>query len=190
MAVGLPGQGIDGNADAGAVQILYGHGTGLQAANSQQLHRGLSFVAGSPSRGAAFGEALVCGDFDGDLFSDLAIGAPGSNNGAGSVTILYGAASGLTALGDLWSQDSSGVRGEAASGDEFGASLGAGDFNGDGFFDLAVGAPGDSVDGSRIGSVNILYGSADRLTAFAKRDAVSFRAFATSTALPGSRSRA
>jgi hypothetical protein len=164
LAVGLPGQAVDGNDAAGAVEILYGHGSGLRATNSQQLHRGLNFVAGSLGNGAAFGKAVVCGDFDGDLFSDLAIGAPGADGATGSVTVMYGSASGLTSLGDLWSQDSAGILGAAGADEDFGAALGAGDFNGDGYFDLAVGAPGDRIDGTRIGSVNILYGSAAGLT--------------------------
>jgi len=165
LAIGLPGQGVDGATGAGAVEILYGHRTGLRATGSQQLHRGLNFVAGSLGAGADFGRAVVCGDFNGDLFSDLAIGAPGSSDGSGSVTVMYGSAGGLTALGDLWSQGSSGVRGVARADEEFGSSLATGDFDGDGFFDLAVGSPRDRIGGTAIGSVNILFGSSNGLTA-------------------------
>ena len=48
--------------------------------------------------------------------------------------------------------------------ERFGAAVGAGDFNGDGFADLAVGAPGeDSKSAADIGVVNVLYGSASGL---------------------------
>ena len=52
--------------------------------------------------------------------------------------------------------------------DCFGYSLTAGDFNGDGRDDLAVGAPHEDTGASEIagaGAVNILYGSAAGLTA-------------------------
>jgi len=163
IAIGLPGQNLDGNSDAGAVEILYGGSAGLTANGSQQLHRGLSFVEGSLDPNAEFGAAVVCGDFNGDLYSDLAIGAPGAG-GEGSVTIMYGGASGLNSRGDEWSKDSPGIAGVGRPGDLFGAALGAGDFDGDGFFDLAVGAPNALVGGDNVGSVNVIYGSTGGLT--------------------------
>ena len=46
------------------------------------------------------------------------------------------------------------------AGDQFGAALVAGRFNGDRFWDLAVGAPGEDVGRDRdAGAVTILYGS-------------------------------
>lgn len=163
LAIGIPGQDLDGLVNAGAVEILYGGSNGLKANGSQQLHRGLSFVAGGLDAKAQFGASVVCGDFNADLYSDLAIGAPGDAD-EGSVTVMYGSPTGLKFRGDEWSQDSSGVAGVGRSGDRFGASLGAGDFDGDGFFDLAVGAPQSRVDGDAIGTVNVLYGSAAGLT--------------------------
>ena len=40
----------------------------------------------------------------------------------------------------------------------------AGDFNGDGYRDLAVGVPGEDFGAIDAGAVNVLYGSADRLS--------------------------
>ena len=148
--VGVAEVRIDG--DPGALLVMYGSAAGVSPAGHQYVVLDSGLTSGVFPTPPWSGE-LACGDFDGDLFSDLAIGAPGSNNGAGSVTIMYGSASGLTTLGDLWSQDSRGVRGVAAADEEFGAALSAADFDGDGFFDLAIGAPGDTVEGTRIGSV-------------------------------------
>jgi hypothetical protein len=63
----------------------------------------------------------------------------------------------------VWSQDSPGILGVGANDEGFGSALAAGDFDGDGFGDLAVGVPHDQKNGG--GAVNVLYGSAAGLTA-------------------------
>lgn len=78
--------------------------------------------------------------------------------------MLYGSPAGLTAAGNqLWSQDSPGIRG-STGGDAFGRSMAVGDFNGDGFGDLAVGVPSEEEGVSTAGAVNVIYGSAAGLT--------------------------
>lgn len=187
LAVGLPGQDVDGANGAGAVQILYSNDNGLKAAGSQQLHRGLGFVAGSLQPGARFGHSVVCGDFNADLYSDLAIGAPGSANNEGSVTIMYGSANGLKSLGQLWSQDTPGVVGSGAANEYFGTAVTTGDFDGDGYYDLAIGSPRDRIDGDDIGSVNVLYGSATGLRALGDQLWHQNSHGIKSTGLPGER---
>jgi FG-GAP repeat protein len=60
-------------------------------------------------------------DFNGDGADDLAVAAPGENNFAGVVHVLYGSGGGLSATGSqLWSQDSPGIAGVAESADFFG----------------------------------------------------------------------
>jgi hypothetical protein len=84
----------------------------------------------------------------------------------GAVNVLYGSkGAGLVSSGgQIWSQGV-GVTGIAGPGDLFGFSLAAGDFDNDGFADLAIGAPGSDVSGAAdAGSVNVLYGSANGIT--------------------------
>ncbi|HYL59241.1 MAG TPA: hypothetical protein VEU51_10245, partial [Candidatus Acidoferrales bacterium] len=113
------------------------------------------------------------GDFNGDGIGDLAIGIPDEDlsgqTDAGAVVVIYGsAASGLIPAGaagvpasQFWTQDSPGILDIAEAGDHFGAALAAGDFNHDGFSDLAIGVPGeDTSAGTDAGAVNIIYGSA------------------------------
>ena len=107
--------------------------------------------------------ANVVGDFNGDGADDLAIGVLESTGGA--VNVIYGTEAGLASLGNqLWTQNSSGILDASESGDRFGAALAVGDFDNDGFDDLAVGVPSESVGGIDLaGAVNVIYGSATGL---------------------------
>lgn len=79
---------------------------------------------------------------------------------AGAVNVIYGSSKGLTRTGNqLWSQDSGGVPGVAEHGDGF-ATPASGDFNADGFADLALGAPEEAIGArAKAGAVVVLYGS-------------------------------
>jgi hypothetical protein len=163
LAVGAPSDNIDGNADSGSVTVIYGTPTGLSTANSRLFSLGIDAIEGDLVGSENFGAALAVGDFDGDGFDDLAIGAPGetvSGVVAGAVHILYGSTGGLKVEGDQrFHQDSSGVNGVAAVGNKFGFALATGDFDNNGRDDLAIGVPGEDVGTmNNAGAVNILYG--------------------------------
>ena len=110
-------------------------------------------------------------DFDNDGFDDLAIGVRGESVGtvalAGAASVIFGSLSGLAAAGNrLWHQNVAGVAGVAECGDGFGNALASGDFDNDGFDDLAIGAPGEDVGAAaNAGAINLLFGSAAGLTA-------------------------
>jgi hypothetical protein len=170
LAIGV--QGEDGvlahTIDAGAVNVLYGSVDGLQAESPQNQFwsEGIAGVKGTPGYVDLFGYALAGGDFDADGYEDLAIGVHGKEvgrrDGAGAVNILFGSPSGLQATSpddQLWSQESAGVRDVAERGDGFGITLAAGDFNGDTYVDLSVGAEYEGKDFIYGGIVQILYGS-------------------------------
>jgi hypothetical protein len=156
LAIGVPGEDVSGVLDAGAVNILYGSAAGLTAAGDQVWHQDSAGVQDAAEEGDAFGTALAAGDHGGDGCADLAVGVPYEDLGstqvtvdAGMVQVIYGTAGGL-AIGNnqFWHQGVANVEGDIAAFDKFGYSLAAGDYNGDGSADLAVGVFGEAVGGN------------------------------------------
>jgi len=153
----------------GAVVILNGGSSGLNPANGSQVWT-LAGLTGSGSTSEFFGWALAAGDFNGDGKSDLAIDIPLGAFGptpanSGFVVVLYGSQTlGLTAAGSqFWNSASLGQT--AVKNDSFGLALAAGDFNGDGKSDLAVGIPLRDFNGlTDAGEVDVIYGSSTGLS--------------------------
>jgi hypothetical protein len=164
MAAGVPGEDVGDLADAGAVNVIYGTIWGLNSSGNQIWHQDVENVEGVAEAGDRFGASLAVGDFNNDGYDDLAIGVPGEAVGdiqeAGAVNILFGSANGLTASGDrLIHQDYSGVQEVAEAMDRFGAVLSTGDYDGDGYDDLAVGVANENLGGAQdAGIVQIFYG--------------------------------
>lgn len=132
--------------------------------------RDVAGVLGDSSCSDFFGASVAVGDFDNDGYDDVAIGTPGdavsSYAHAGSISVLYGSSSGLTASGDqMLHQDSAGVGDSSERWDLLGESLATGDFNCDGYDDLAIGVPHEDV-GTILdaGAVNVIYGSSGGLS--------------------------
>jgi hypothetical protein len=170
LAVGAVFEDVGSVGGAGAVNVLYGSAGRLTGAGSQLFSQDSPGVPGTAENGDQFGAALAAGDFDNDGFADLAVGVVhegvGGAIGAGAVNVLYGSAGGLTGSGSQqFSQGAGGVPGTAETGDEFGHALATGDFDNDGFADLAIGAPLETVASvEQLGSVNVLPGSVGGLT--------------------------
>ncbi|MEU5789095.1 FG-GAP and VCBS repeat-containing protein [Micromonospora purpureochromogenes] len=122
--------------------------------------------------GSGFGWALAAGDFNGDRYDDLAIGNmdeldPGNKSRAGGVWVIPGSSTGLVAdAAKHFGQSSPGVPDASEDQDWFGATLAAGDINGDAREDLAIGAYGEGIAGKPgAGAVTVLFGGATGLTA-------------------------
>jgi hypothetical protein len=149
---------------SGAVRVYYGHRHGLTSVGSEDIDQGS--IGEDSEDGDRFGAALAAGDFDDDGFADLAIGSPGEDRDAeddGTVAVLYGSAGGLVEAQagpavsfELLAQAHAGASAEEFDG--FGATLAAGDFNGNGVVDLAVGVPGEDDEAENDGMVVVFYG--------------------------------
>jgi hypothetical protein len=133
IAVGAPGQTVGSNFSQGQVVVFSGADGGVLGTVDDP----------APQANASFGEALsLVGDTDGDGTADLAVGAPGQNDGftaAGQVFVF----SGVTGPARLTLHDPN-----PHVLTSFGQTLAAlGDYDGDGVPDLAVGAPDHNVAG-------------------------------------------
>lgn len=172
-----------GLLNAGEVTITYGS-TSIDSPIHQMWDQNSLGMFAYARKDARFGGQLSVGDYNRDNFCDLAISAPGFNlqpdaGAKGAVNILYGSPNGLTihVAGDngrpvnpydaqRFDQDSPGISEVAEAGDSFGSALATGDINGDGFDDLIVGSPYESVQWApqsplirQTGFMHILYGS-------------------------------
>ncbi|MBN1814519.1 MAG: FG-GAP repeat protein [Anaerolineae bacterium] len=175
LVIGVPYEDYNIIEDAGIVHVLYGASGTLTTTTTEIWHQASTGIVGSSTEAYdQFGSALAIGDFDGDDYDDLAVGAPGQQIGdddnAGVVNVIYGSATGLTAVGNqVWRQGADGIIGSAEADDWFGYSLTSADFDGDGYDDLAVGVPYEDHNSATttiedMGGVNIIYGSASGLT--------------------------
>jgi hypothetical protein len=156
LAVGIPFDWSTQNP-YGAVQIHYGSADGIETVGSEILVEWLPWteIESCAAPNAQFGAALAAGNFDGDLFADLAIGEPFGClaqpllDSPGKVFVAHGSAQGLLPLtGYGISQRSEGIFGDPAPGERFGAALAAGDFDGDGRDDLGIGVPNEGDNGA------------------------------------------
>lgn len=152
----------------GSVSVYYGSATGLAATAAWTM-------AAAPDSGpvTCLGSGMGHGDFNGDGFTDLAIGDNCAAFSMGRVYIFAGGPMGLgrTVAGTLAGPDGRSAFGERVSG--------AGDVNNDGFADLIVGAP---LTGTatiiRSGAAHVYYGNAAGMPtlAWSARDRVMERA--------------
>lgn len=169
----------DGRTDfAAAYSGFDGSGTVLLRGTSSGLVRADGWYRETT------GHALVAGDFNADGYADLAYGNastdsdqeepryPIAHGVGGTVRIAYGGPQGPAGTRppvDI-SQETPGVpgdgTGDSEQDDRFGGALAAADINGDGYRDLAIGAPGEAIRTlTRAGAVTVLYGSRDGISA-------------------------
>jgi hypothetical protein len=167
LVMGVPEKDVSTERSAGAVMVFYGRSIGLTSSPHQQFDQHTAGILDQIEKEDHFGTATAIGDYNGDGYDDLAVGVPQedfdgkTNNGV--VNVIYGSPTGLQAADNqLLSLELIAINNlREANTAFFGTALAAGDFNRDGYGDLAVGAPGagwktiSSVTTTPIGAVQV-----------------------------------
>lgn len=153
--------------NAGGVQLVYGGPAGFTIAPT--ITQASPGISSAPKNGDVFGSEIALGFFNDDPYPDLVVSAPGEDvNGvsnAGQVHIISGGPNGPIADDTVIHQNSSGIKDRNETNDFFGEALATGDFDGDGFDDLAVGTPREDVNGHvDAGIINVIFGDGDGLS--------------------------
>lgn len=147
-----------GEVNEGAAFVFHGSASGIASGSVMAADAQIECNLVNCQMG--FGALASAGDVDGDGFDDIVLGAAGYSVGvppglpSGAAFVFHGSASGVS---------SGGVTSAATEwvvGLDFGSSVaGAGDLNGDGFDDVAVGAPVYSSPEDFEGAVFVFLGS-------------------------------
>ncbi len=161
LVVGAAYASPSGRSEAGTASVFLGSGAGIAAMPAAVREGG--------EAGDLFGGAVAsAGDVNGDGYADLVVGAfvasPGARRFAGTASVFHGSSSGVET-------GPAAVLEGGAMFDQFGGSIGsAGDVNGDGYADLAVGAYQASPGARRnAGTVGVFLGSELGITAIPTR---------------------
>jgi len=143
-------QDDQGGEYAGAVSIFLGPVEG-----SINLNRADAKLVGAHPGDYAGWAVAGAGDINRDGFDDVLVGGYGADIGAGSAWIVFGPIEGEQSLADA---DARILGGQPY--DYAGISVaGAGDLNGDGYPDIAIGAYGvDNVQYADVGAVYVFHG--------------------------------
>ncbi|GGW41703.1 hypothetical protein GCM10010320_21870 [Streptomyces caelestis] len=143
VAFSASGAYVSGKQDAGQLVVLYGTKTGVSSAKRSVISQNTTGTPGTAESGDVFGADSAYADFNGDGYDDLAVSSPledvGSDKDGGGVAVLWGSAQGITGKGVSIADAA------PTQHDRWGRNLAAGDFDGDGKADLAVGTTSNVV---------------------------------------------
>jgi hypothetical protein len=172
LVVGARNAEVGGAGSAGLVYALFGSwaGEGLAVDSHLEISQ-LVFDGGvgtAPEVGDRFGSAVAVGSLSDGARADFAAGTPVEGQSGlthtGCVHVGHHVAPGFDTVDNPEAEFLSARTGFASAplqqGAELGVALAIGDFNGDGWGDLAIGVDGFQLAGvGSVGAVQILYGA-------------------------------
>jgi Ca2+-binding RTX toxin-like protein len=172
FVVGAPGADLHGT-NSGAAYVVFGSASGLSSDfNLATLTGSNGFRISGGGAGDALGYSVQsAGDINGDGYDDIIVGAPFADAhgvDSGAAYVIFGKSGGFAADLDIAKLDGTNgfkLSGIAAGDHAGGAVSGAGDFNGDGYADLLIGADGSDVNGTDSGQAYVVLGHSGKFAA-------------------------
>jgi hypothetical protein len=162
VLVGAPDTDAGILQNTGAVHLLIGNPTTVSTVNAQ--HFDAAADGEFYQTNGKFGASVAVGDFfadDGEL--DLVIGSPGRYSGKGTMSLARG---GLLAI--QWVDVFTPYANEENA--SYGLAVAAGDWDGDGDDDAAVGSPYTDISSVNSGQIVIFFGSPDGFLGWTRFD--------------------
>ncbi len=158
---------------SGAAYVVFGKASGFSSnieLSALNGHNGFR-ISGEAAADYAGYSVAAAGDVNGDGFDDVVVGAVYADSKAGASSVVFGKASGFSSnleLSALNGHNGFKIDGITAAGqngsvygDQSGFSVaGAGDFNGDGFADVIIGAAFAGPNGTYSGAAYVVFGKA------------------------------
>ena len=176
LIIGASGADPDGGG-SGAAYVLFGKNTAVSGAFASDiattsLNGTTGFQISGTNGGDGLGFTVAMGDFNGDGIEDLLVGANQADGYRGAGYVIFGKDTGVNgafagAIDVATLDGTNGFKMPAVNVYDYaGTSVtNAGDINGDGIDDIAIGAMGADPNGSNSGAVYIVYGKSTGFTA-------------------------
>ena len=176
LIIGASGADPDGGG-SGAAYVLYGKNVAVDGAFASDIATSsltgtTGFQISGTNGSDGLGFAVAMGDFNGDGIEDMLVGANQADSYRGAGYVIFGKDTGVNGAfaGNIDVATLNGTNGFKMPAvnvyDYAGTSVtNAGDINGDGIDDIAIGAIGSDSNGSNSGSVYIVYGKSTGFTA-------------------------
>ncbi len=165
IVIGAPGSDPGGLSNAGRAYVMMGKAAAFTSTvNLSALNGATGFRLNGAAAGDQTGWSVgSASDLDGDGYTEIVAGAPGAQTGgaaAGNSYVVFGKSAAYApnvAASLLNGTNGFQLQGTVSTYSGF-AVGGTGDINGDGFGDVAIGAPLSSASFSNAGSTYVLHG--------------------------------